>query len=96
MKTVHLLIPLSEINNAIFFVDLKLLNTIRQITNKGTLRNIPVSPHNFPINERVSIIIKGLIFSDLPSSFGSKMFPIKIWIANNKNSIINGSKKLRN
>tara|TARA_B100001029_G_C14779719_1_gene295847 strand:+ start:328 stop:507 length:180 start_codon:yes stop_codon:yes gene_type:complete len=57
---------------------LKLLNTIRRTTKKGTLKNIPIIPHNFPIIDKTIIIIRGLKLRDLPIIFGSKILPTNI------------------
>lgn len=73
-----------------------LLNTISKITKKGTLKNIPPIPHNFPIKlKKISIII-GLKFSDLLISFGSIKLPTLIWIIKRKAIINEDSKGLRN
>lgn len=60
------------------------------------LKNMPLIPHNLPINPRVKSITRGLKFSDFPISLGSIIFPIRIWINVENNRIINGWKKSRN
>ena len=88
--------PFSESKIANFFVDLKLLKQINNITSIGTLKNIPLMPHSFPIKLKVRSIIIGLRFNDLPINLGSKIFPTKIWIIIKNMRIIDAGKKSKN
>ena len=67
-----------------------------RITRSGTLRNIPVIPHNFPINDKKINKAKGLMFKVFPISFVSKKFPIQICENINVVKVISGSDKFIN
>ena len=57
---------------------------------------MPAIPQILPIILKKIIITIGLIFKVFPMSFGSKMFPINIWVSVKSNNVIVGSGILRN
>ena len=93
---VHFNIPFSEISKATFFPFLRLLETIRITTKKGTLKNIPIIPQSFPIIDKTISIINGLKFRDFPSSRGSITLPTNIWIIKRSEIVIKGSNMFKN